>query len=71
MASLSLSIARGADGFKISDITVGTSAPGADDFELRIDLTTNSPTRLDVQKALEAFERALASGAIFTDKPVL
>lgn len=71
MSALSFSLSRGVDGFQISDFTIGTSAPGAGDFELRIDLTTNTPTRLDVIKALEAFERAIESGAIFSTSPKL
>lgn len=74
MASVSFSIKRGVDGFQIKDFTIGTLATNADDFEVRINLAdANSvaTTRLDVQKALQAFERALASGAIFSNKPPL
>ena len=72
MAAVSFSIKRGKDGFKISDFTIGTLAPNADDFEVRINLTdANSVnvTRKDVIIALEAFERAIESGAIFSNKP--
>lgn len=68
MASISLSIAHGVDGFKISDFTVGVLAPNAGDFELRFNTTnTNSAliTIKEVFKALEAFERAILSDAKF------
>ena len=74
MTAVSLSISRGVDGFKVSDFTVGTSAPGAGDIELRFNLTdTNSAalTRKDVFKALEAFELALNSGPLITNAPPL
>lgn len=65
MTAVSLSISRGVDGFKISDFTVGTSAPGAGDIELRFQLLdTNSKPLLekDVILACEAFIRALLTG---------
>jgi len=74
MAAVSLSISRGVDGFKVSDFTVGTSAPGAGDIELRFNLTDSNAaalTRKDVFKALEAFERALNSGPLITNAPPL
>lgn len=74
MAAVSYSIKRGKDGFKISDFTIGTLAPNADDIELRVNLTdTNSAalTRKDVQLILDAFERLNLSGAIFSTKPPL
>jgi hypothetical protein len=61
MTSLSYSLSRGA----LDDpdkITVGTSAPGSGDFELRVNLTTNTPTRADIILALEAFTRRLEDG---------
>jgi hypothetical protein len=61
MAAISLSIKRGVDGFKITDFTVGTLAPGANDFELRFNTTdanAKAVTMLDVKKAIEAFIRA-------------
>jgi hypothetical protein len=43
MTAVSLSVNRGVDGFKISDVTIGTSAPGTGDIELRFQLQdTNS-----------------------------
>ena len=65
MTAVSFSISRGVSGTKLSDITVGTSAPGAGDIELRYNLTdTNSVNikRLDIRLALDAFERAILSG---------
>jgi hypothetical protein len=67
-------INRGNDGFKISDFTIGTSSAASTDIELRVatvDGQGKVMTRLDVQKALRAFERALASGKIFTTFPPL
>ena len=75
MAAVSFSIARGVDGFKISDFTSGTLAPNAGDFEIRIQLndgvSTFLTTRKDVVKALEAFQRLIESGPIFTTTPIL
>jgi hypothetical protein len=74
MAAISFSIKRGVDGFKISDFTIGVLAPNADDIEFRFNTTdTNAAllTRKDLHKALEAFERAVESGPIFTTTPVL
>ncbi len=62
MAAISVSIKRGVDGFRITDFTVGTQTPNADDFELRFNTTdANSVavTMLDVKKALQAFKRAI------------
>ena len=69
MADLSLSLALGAEGFKNSDFTVGTSSPGAGDIELRINDTSNGQKvrRIDVLKALKAFERALESNNQITN----
>jgi hypothetical protein len=64
MAAISVSIKRGVDGFKISDFTVGTQAPNANDVELRFNTTdTNGAavTMLDVQRALDAFERVITT----------
>jgi len=74
MASVSFSITRGVDGFKISDFTAGALAPGAGDFEIRVNLDAggvNATTRKDVFKALEAFERLFTSGPVFTTSPIL
>ena len=75
MTAVSLSISRGLNGLRISDFTVGTSAPGSGDVELRYNLTdTNSVavTRKDIVIALEAFKRAIeAGGNIVTNAPPL
>jgi hypothetical protein len=43
MAAVSIAIAHGALGTKMSDYTIGTSAPGAGDVEVRFNTTdTNS-----------------------------
>lgn len=66
--NLSISISLGAEGFKHNDFTIGTSAPGAGDFELRINATSNGNTikKIDILKALEAFERVIESNGVFT-----
>lgn len=74
MASVSFSLKRGVDGFKISDFTIGTLATNADDIEIRINLTDANGanvTRMDVRKFCDAIEREAASGAIFSNKPIL
>lgn len=74
MAGVSFSISRGTSGFKISDITVGTSTPGVGDTELRFNTNdTNSvpQTRKDIIIALKAFIRALEQGKLLTTTPVL
>lgn len=63
MAAISIALSRGVQGFKISDYTIGTSAPGSGDFEFRYNTTdTNSKavTKLDLQIALRAIEWQLA-----------
>lgn len=56
MASHYVSINQGKDGFAESDFTTGTSSTGTDQIELRV-LDGASLSKLDVVKALEAFER--------------
>lgn len=55
---------------KISNVTVGTNAPTASvDFELRVaatDQNGNTITRVEMLKALLAFERAINSMGIYT-----
>lgn len=58
---VSVSIARGVDGFKLDDFTVGTSAPGAGMVEVRISDTTVM-TRKEVIIALQAIIRQLELG---------
>lgn len=71
----SFSIQNGFDGFKPSDITVGAAAPTAlTDIELRFNPTDqvgNTITRKSIIIALEAFTRALESGAIISNAPPL
>ena len=55
MASHYVSLARGVEGSKYSDFTTGTSAT-TDLFEVRI-LDGVTPTKVEVLKAMEAFER--------------
>ncbi len=51
-----VAIARGVEGTKYNDFTVGTSSASTVLFELRI-LDGVTPTKIEVNKALEAFER--------------
>jgi len=65
MTAVSFSMSRGVDGFKMSDVTVGTSAPGSGDVELRFNvLDTNSKNMndKDLYMILEAFQRWLLTG---------
>ena len=70
MASLSISISKGANTLQPSSYTVGALAPGAGDFEFRWNQTdggglgapANAITRFDAIRMLEAFVDQLASG---------
>ena len=55
MADHFVSINRGVSGTKYSDFTTGTSSTATDKIELRV-LDGAGLTKLDVVKALEAFE---------------
>jgi hypothetical protein len=60
MTAVSFSMSRGVDGFKMSDVTVGTSAPGTGDVELRFNVLDTNSKNLnddDLVKILKAFER--------------
>lgn len=70
MAAVSISLSRGVEGMAPVDFTVGTSAPGAGDFEIRV--STNITTKIEVIKALKAFERAFEDGEVpLTTTPIL
>lgn len=56
MADHFVSLKRGVEGTKYSDFTTGTASAATDLFELRI-LDGVTPTKTEVLKALEAFER--------------
>lgn len=56
MADHFVALARGVEGEKYSDFTTGTSSASTALFELRI-LDGVTPTKVEVFKALEAFER--------------
>lgn len=56
MASHYVSLNRGITGFKSSDFTTGTSSAATDKIELRV-LDGAGLTKVDVIKALDAFER--------------
>lgn len=70
MTAVSFSINRGVSGTTMTDFTVGTSAPGAGDIELRYNiLDTNSKNlnREDIYMALKAFQRAIEQGGTTVD----
>lgn len=70
MAAISLSLDHGVSGSKISDFTVGTTAPGTGDFQFCANTTdTNSAniSREDMILALMAFIRALQQGGATVD----
>ena len=72
MANHYIAINRGVNGSKISDFTLGSSSASSADIELRIadvDGGGKVLNRKDVVIALEAFTRALLSGAIYTGFP--
>lgn len=56
MADHFVALARGVEGSKYSDFTVGTSSSAGSLFELRV-ADGVTPTKVEVFKALEAFER--------------
>ncbi len=56
MADHFVALARGVEGSKYSDFTVGTSSSSTSLFEVRI-LDGVTPTKVEVLKAMEAFER--------------
>lgn len=69
MANVFVSLNRGEEGLKNDDFTTGSSSTAGDDIELRF-ADDAGLTRLDIIKALEAFERWL-SNPQNTDFPVL
>jgi hypothetical protein len=56
MADHFVAIARGVEGTKYSDFTVGTASSAGTLFEFRVNDGV-TPTKVEVLKALEAFER--------------
>jgi len=60
MADHYVALARGVEGSKYSDFTVGTSSAATALFEVRI-LDGVTPTKVEVLKAMEAFERFFAN----------
>ena len=60
MTAVSFQMYRGVDGFKMSDVTVGTAAPTSQDIELRFNVTdqnSHNLTDLDLVKTLKAMLR--------------
>jgi hypothetical protein len=59
MADHYVAVARGVEGEKYSDFTVGTSSASTALFEFRV-LDGVTPTKVEVRKALKALERFFA-----------
>jgi len=67
MAGISISINRGIDMPKISDITIGTTTPAANDIQLcwnTLDTNSVALTRKDVILAAGALIRAIENGSL-------
>jgi hypothetical protein len=65
MTAVSFSMNRGVDGMKMSDVTVGTSAPGTGDVEFRfnvLDANGFNMNDLDLVRILKAFKRYVTNG---------
>ncbi len=65
MTAVSFSMSRGVDGFKMSDVTVGSTAPDSGDVEFCFNvLDTNSKNMNDgdLYRILKAFERWVLNG---------
>jgi hypothetical protein len=58
MASVSLSLPKGADGMRASDYTVGTLAQNAGDIEVRF---TSTLSKKELTIALEAMKLAIVA----------
>lgn len=74
MSNHYFAINRGLEGFRGTDFTLGTSSSAASDIELRVadvDGQSKPLKRVDVIKALKAFERMFESGKTFTTFPPL
>jgi hypothetical protein len=65
MTAVSFSMSRGVSGFKMSDVTVGTSAPGSGDVEFRFNVTDTNGKNMndeDLYNIIKAFQRWLLAG---------
>jgi hypothetical protein len=65
MTAVSFSMSRGVGGFKMSDVTVGTSAPGSGDVEFRFNVTDTNGKNFndeDLYNIIKAFQRWLLTG---------
>lgn len=62
MTAVSFSMSRGNDGFRMTDITVGTNAPASGDVELRFNVTDANGKNMndkDLYRITKAFQRWL------------
>jgi hypothetical protein len=65
MTAVSFQMSRGVDGFKMSDVTVGTNAPAGGDFEFRFNVTDQNGKNVnddDIYRILKAFELWILQG---------
>ena len=65
MTAVSFSMSRGVGGFKMTDVTVGSLAPGAGDVELRFDVLDGQSKNMNdkvIYEILESFKRWLLTG---------
>ena len=71
MADFSISVLKGqaAENSPFA-LTVGTSAPGAGQIELRVDLTTVPATKRDVLLALDTLKMYFESSVTGLDMPI-
>ena len=70
MTAVSFQINNGVDGFKNSDVTVGTNAPGGGDFEFRYNQTDGGSHNINAKEiviALKAFIRFVETGGANVD----
>jgi len=75
MTAVSFSMNRGVDGFKMTDVTVGTSAPTSTfDVEFRFNATdqnSHNLTDLDLIRAIDAFKRwVLTNGGLVSGNQI-
>lgn len=61
MTNYYMALTRGAVDIGPDQVVEGTSSDASADFEFRV-LSTNTPTRLDMILALEAFRRYIEDG---------
>jgi hypothetical protein len=70
MTAVSFSMSRGSGGFTMTDVTVGTSAPGTGDVEMRFQVLDGQGKNMndwEIVRILDAFRRwILTNGSSVT-----